>query len=221
MNQTLILTGGDINLEFAMEYCRERRFHKVIAVDDGLRAADKLSIIPDYIVGDFDTVSPLLLYKYENMEHVVIKRFRPEKDFTDTQIAVMKAIEENSFSIHILGGTGTRLDHTLANIQLLQSALEQGIEAMLVSEKNRIRLLGDKRKSIVLKKEESKYKYVSLLPLSEQVLAVTTTGMKYNIKNFDFQIDKNISMGVSNEILEAEAEIRITEGKLLLIESND
>lgn len=221
MNKTLILTGGDINLEFAAEYCMEHEFQMVIAVDAGLRAADRLSIIPDYIVGDFDTVSPLLLYKYENMKDIVIKRYKPEKDFTDTQIAVMKAIEENSFSIHILGGTGSRLDHTLANIQLLQSALECGIEAMIVSEKNRIRLLGDKRKSIILAKEDSGYKYVSLISLSEKVSSVTTTGMKYNVNNYDFYMDKNISIGVSNEIMEPKAEIKITDGKLLLIESND
>lgn len=221
MNKTLILTGGDINLEFAKNYCSKHVFHTVFAVDGGLKAADRLSIIPDYIVGDFDTVSPLLLYKYENMENITIERFKPEKDFTDTQIAVMKAIEENSFSIHILGGTGSRLDHTIANIQLLQSALECGIEAMIVSETNRIRLLGDKRKHIVLNKEDSMYKYVSLIPLSEKVSSVTTMGMKYNVSNFDFCIDKNISMGVSNEIKESKAEIKITDGKLLLIESND
>lgn len=221
MNKTLILTGGDIDLEFAGNYCREHEFNLVIAVDDGLRAADRLSIIPDYIVGDFDTVSPLLLYKYENMDNIKIKRFKPEKDYTDTQIAVMRAIEENSFSIHILGGTGSRLDHTIANIQLLQSALECGIEAMIVSEKNRIRLLGDKRKQITLTKEESMYKYVSLIPLSEKVSSVTTMGMKYNVSDFDFYIDKNISMGVSNEIKETKAEIKIADGKLLLIESND
>lgn len=221
MNKTLILTGGDISLEFAKKYCEKQQFHMVIAVDNGLRAADRLSIIPNFIVGDFDTVSPLLLYKYENMGNITINRFKPEKDYTDTQIAVMKAIEENSFSIHILGGTGSRLDHTLANIQLLQSALECGIEAMIVSEKNRIRLLGDKRKRIVLEKEDSMYKYVSLIPMSDKVCSVTTKGMKYNINNFDFYIDKNISMGVSNEIMEQEAEIRIIDGKLLLIESND
>lgn len=221
MNKTLILTGGDIDLEFAGNYCREQEFNLVIAVDDGLRAADRLSVIPDYIVGDFDTVSPLLLYKYENMDNITIKRFKPDKDYTDTQIAVMRAIEENSFCIHILGGTGSRLDHTIANIQLLQSALECGIEAMIVSEKNRIRLLGDKRKQITLTKEESMYQYVSLIPLSEKVSSVTTRGMKYNVSDFDFYIDKNISMGVSNEIKEMEAEIKIADGKLLLIESND
>ncbi|MBQ3666313.1 MAG: thiamine diphosphokinase [Lachnospiraceae bacterium] len=221
MNNTLIITGGFINIEFAKKYLQNNEFSKVIAVDGGLLAADKLSVIPDYIVGDFDTVSPLLLYKYEKMSNVQIIRYRPEKDFTDTYIAVQKAIEENSFSIHILGGMGSRLDHTLANVQLLQYALHKGIEAVLVSPKNRVRLLGDKRRSIVLRREEVPYKYISLMPVSESVKSVTTTGMKYNVNNFDFQLDQNVSMGVSNEIKNDEAEIHISHGELLLIESND
>ena len=221
MNNTLIITGGTINIEFAKKYLNENEFTKIIAVDGGLHAADKLAVIPDYIVGDFDTVSPLLLYKYENMENVEIIRYRPEKDFTDTYIAMQKAIEENSFSIHILGGMGGRFDHTLANIQLLQYALHKGIEAVLVSPKNRVRLLGDKRRSIILRREETPYKYISLVPISESVKSVTTTGMKYNVKKFDFYIDKNISMGVSNELKNDEAEIHIASGELLLIESND
>ena len=221
MHNTLIITGGTINLEFAREYLKLNHFTKVIAVDGGLLTADRLSIVPDYIVGDFDTVSPLLLYKYENMPQVEIIRYRPEKDFTDTYIAMKKAIEEDSFSIHILGATGSRLDHTLANIQLLQYAMQRGIDAIIASTKNRIRLLGDKRKSIVISKSESPYKYVSLIPFSKKVEMINTQGMKYEIKNFDLYLDKHISIGVSNEIVDQEATIRIGSGELLLIESND
>lgn len=221
MNNTLIITGGDINLDFAGEYIKRNEFSLVIAVDGGLLAVDRLSLIPDYIVGDFDTVSPLLLYKYEKMEKINIIRFRPEKDFTDTYIAMTKAIEEDSFCIHILGGIGSRLDHTLANIQLLQYALEKGIEAILVNEKNRIRLLGDKRRSMTLVRADTLYKYVSLMPLTDKVTSVTTSGMKYNVNNHDFYLNREISMGVSNEIGEDIAEIKIAGGELLLIESRD
>lgn len=219
MNKTLILTGGEIDIDFARNFIKNNKYNIVIAADAGLVIADKLSIIPDYIVGDFDTVNPLLMYKYEKDENVKIIRFKPEKDFTDTQIAVKKAIELNSVFIHILGGTGSRLDHTIANIYLLQSALEAGIDAMLVSKNNRIRLIGYSRKNIII--EKSEYKYVSLIPLSDVVKKITTTGMKYNIENFDMYIDKQISLGVSNEILNNNATINIAEGKLLLIESID
>lgn len=221
MNNTLILTGGDLRPEFVKEYIKDKKFDIIIAVDGGLAVADKADVKPDYIVGDFDTVNSILLYKYEKMEEVKILRYKPEKDATDTGLAIQKAIEENSFSIHILGATGTRFDHTISNILLLQPASEAGIDAMIVNEKNRIRLLGYKRKRITLNKKDNNYKYVSLIPLSEKVTGITTKGMKYNISNYDFYIDKEISMGVSNEIEDEVAEISVMSGKLLLVESND
>ena len=83
MNSVLIITGGNINIEFARKYVEGNEFSHVIAVDGGLLAAENMGIIPDLIVGDFDTVSPLLLYKYEKTEGVNIIRYRPEKDFSD------------------------------------------------------------------------------------------------------------------------------------------
>lgn len=221
MKHTLIISGGHINLEFAGNYMKQNEFNRVIAVDGGLLAADRLGVVPDCIVGDFDTVSPLLLYKYEQMDNVTIKRYRPEKDYSDTYIAMKAAIEEESLSVHIIGALGGRFDHSLANVQLLQYALNHGIESILVSEKNRIRLLGDKRQNIILEKRNSPYKYVSLLPFTDKVSGVTTMGMKYNINNHDFYINKEISLGISNEILDEVAEIRIAGGQLLLVESND
>lgn len=221
MNNTLIITGGDIDFDFASQYIEKNEFDFIIAVDGGLVIADRLSIVPNYIIGDFDTVSPLLLFKYEKMEDVVIKRYRPEKDDTDTKLAMRIAIEENSFCIHILGGFGSRIDHTLANILLLQPAIRAGIEAVMVNKQNRVRLLGYKRKSIELNKSESIYKYVSLIPMSESVKGISARGMKYNLSNYDFYLDKQIGLGVSNELAEDVAEISISEGKLLLIESRD
>lgn len=219
MKNTLIITGGDVDVDFLKKYYEENEFSLVIAADGGLRAADTLGIVPNYIVGDFDTISPLVLFKYEEMENVKIKRFRPKKDFTDTYIALMTAIEEESFAIHIIGGTGSRLDHTLANIQLLQVALNNGIEAIIVSRNNRIRLLGKKRHDIKIYKGE--YKYVSLIPLTDLVTGISTKGLEYNLEERDFYIDKDISLGVSNEILDKEAEVHIDNGTLILMETND
>lgn len=219
MKKTLIITGGDVNPEFALKYCEKEQFDYFIVVDNGLRVAEEIGIIPDYIVGDFDSISPLLLYKYENQKDISIRRFLPEKDFTDTYAAIDIAIEHGSFSIHILGGTGSRLDHTIANILMLQMALEKGVEAIISSENNRIRLLGRKCRKITINKEN--YKYVSLIPLTPVVTNITTVGMKYNIQKHNMYMDKEISRGVSNEILENEGEISIDEGTLIVIESND
>lgn len=219
MKKTLIITGGDVNTEFAAKHYEKEKFDYLIVADNGLQAAEDIGLTPDYIVGDFDSISPLKLYKYENRKDISIRRFLPEKDFTDTYAAIDIAVKAGSFSIHILGGTGSRLDHTIANILMLQMALESGVEAVILNENNRIRLLGRKCRKIVIKKEY--YKYVSLIPLTPVVTNITTVGMKYNVEKYNMYIDREISRGVSNEILENEGEISIDEGTLIVIESKD
>lgn len=64
MKRCLILTGGKLSLAFAGSFLKEHKFEKVVAVDGGLEAAKELDIIPDVIVGDFDTVHPEILAYY-------------------------------------------------------------------------------------------------------------------------------------------------------------
>ncbi len=61
MKRCLILTGGKLSLAFAGSFLKKSKYEKVIAVDGGLEAAKELGIIPDVIVGDFDTVRPEIL----------------------------------------------------------------------------------------------------------------------------------------------------------------
>jgi thiamine pyrophosphokinase len=107
----------------------------------------------------------------------------------------------------------------MANVLLLQKALEKGVEAVIVNENNRIRLLGKRYRRITLKKDM--YKYVSLLPMTPTVTNISTVGMKYNIDKYDMHIDKEISLGVSNEILASTGEISIEDGILIVIEAKD
>ena len=67
----LIITGGTLDLAFARSFLERGSFAKVIAVDGGLEAADALGIVPDYIVGDFDTAERAVLEKYRQMPFIV------------------------------------------------------------------------------------------------------------------------------------------------------
>ena len=71
MKRCLILTGGKLSLAFAGPFLEKNKYEKVIAVDGGLEAAKELGIIPDVIVGDFDTVHPEILAYYRKMEHII------------------------------------------------------------------------------------------------------------------------------------------------------
>ena len=125
-------------------------------------------------------------------------------------------IAEGYTQIHILGATGSRLDHVLSNIGLLGIGLEEGVEILLVDSHNRIRMI---REGISISKKEQYGKYVSLLPFTPKVTGITLMGMKYSLT--DYTMQSYTSIGISNEIVEEEAEIWLRDGVLLVIESKD
>lgn len=221
----IILTGGYLNFKFAKEYLKTLSYDKVFAVDKGLEYADALGMIPDYIVGDFDTVDKMLLKSYEKQilegeKHIYLDRYPAKKDVTDTELAISKAIEENADSITILAATGSRMDHVLANVNLLLQTGVAGIECYIVDETNRIRLLDTSQKKVcMIRKREQHGMYLSLIPLTETVEGLTITGVMYPLQKKT--VCQGNSLTVSNQIVEEEAWISLDSGKLLIIESRD
>lgn len=143
-------------------------------------------------------------------------RLNPIKDDTDTEFVIREAIRRGATKIVILGATGTRLDHVLANIYLLGLGLEHKVHMELVDAYNRIRMINDR---IVIAKNEQFGNFVSVLPIKGDAKGVTLEGMKYPLK--DAMIPCFSSLGVSNEIVEEWAKISVEQGTLLVIESRD
>lgn len=218
MKRALLISGGHIDNNYIKSYLKGRHYDIIIAIDGGLEKAYEIGIMPTHIIGDFDTVSYEILNKYTDNESVSITRLMPEKDFSDTQSALCMAIENNCTHIEIIGGTGTRLDHTIANIHTLQLALNKCDDAVIVNENNRIRLVNGRK---VIERSEAFGKYISFLPLTQKVKGVTLKGFKYPVDDFEFDIYKSLSLGVSNEIVGDRAEVDVAEGILIMIESRD
>lgn len=211
---TLIVTGGNINTEFLKETLEKTEFETIIAADKGLEALNKINVMPNYIIGDFDSVNKTTLNQYEN-KNIEITYLKPEKDFTDTHMAIKLAIEKRAKHITIIGATGTRMDHTLANIHVLKEALQNNVPTEIINENNIIMLINRKAKLI----KNTNYKYVSIIPLTTKITGVTLKGFKYNIENATINLGESI--GVSNEQIEQEALIEIKEGIAILIYSKD
>lgn len=218
MNRVVLITGGNIDIQNLGDYIENSEVSKIIAVDGGLSILDKMRILPDYIVGDFDTISEEILSKYLDNQDIEIIRLIPEKDFTDTHTALEKAIELKPDEIVIFGGVGTRMDHSISNIQLLQCALYKGIKAYILDNNNKIYLINGYTE---IEKSKTYGNYISLIPLSEKVKGVTLKGFKYPLDNFDFDIRKSVTLGVSNEIVEDKAVIEIESGIFMVFESKD
>jgi thiamine pyrophosphokinase len=214
-NSVLIITGGRIDEKFLSDLLKRERFSMIIAADHGLVMVDQLGISPDYIVGDFDSVPEAVLGRYLEGS-TPIETFPREKDKTDTQIAIEAALFHKATSIVLVGATGSRLDHTMANIHLLLLPLQLNIDACIMDEYNKIYL---RRESFRIEKQKQHGDYVSLLPFNGEVNGLTLSGFYYPLDRIT--LTAGSSLGISNEIIEEVAEIEFINGTLLVIESRD
>ena len=214
---TLILAGGNLSLPFLENVIKEHAGATIIAADRGLEACMKLQIEPDYVIGDFDSLDEQVKDAFLADRRNVTK-LNPIKDDTDSEAALHLAFEKTKGDIFLLGGTGTRLDHVLGNIQSLYLALEKGVDCEILDEHNRIRLIqGEYR----IKKAEQYGKYVSLIPFTTDVNGVTLEGLKYPVQDQHFTVQGSGGFGVSNEITADEARISLKQGIFIMIESKD
>ena len=138
--KTLIVSGGELNKDFLQAFISNNEMDYIIAVDKGLEILDSINILPNCILGDFDSIKNGILEKY-NRQDIKIIKLNPEKDFSDTHMALKEAIERKSAEIYILGALGKRMDHAIANIHILREALENNIECKIIDTNNIIKLI--------------------------------------------------------------------------------
>lgn len=214
--KTLIISGGTIEQDFAPSFVRNLKPDYIIGVDRGMQFCYDNQIIPDYIVGDFDSLPASILEWYKETK-IPIREYNPVKDATDTLIALEKALHMGSSEIWILGATGTRIDHVLCNIQILKNAWLAGVSAYLVDSRNQISLPVERR--FTIRKEEQFGTYVSFFPLGEEVEGLTLRGFKYPLDRYHL---RNLEgLGVSNEIADEVGEVSWETGILVMIQSKD
>lgn len=106
---TVLICGGEIEDSFALSFLDRIRPEYIIGIDRGLEFCYKYNIVPQYILGDFDSISPEVLSYYESRD-IPLERYKPEKDATDTRIGLELALKLKSRKIFLLGATGGRLD---------------------------------------------------------------------------------------------------------------
>lgn len=181
----------------------------VICADGGLRHALRLGIEPDVIIGDFDTYKAKLPDKWE------IIKYPPEKDDTDTMLAVKLALSRGYKNITICGGLGGRLDHTFANIQALRYILRHGGNGELVDDSNVATMQGPGVKVY----SRLRGYYCSLFSFGDECSGITATGFKYPLKNG--VLKNSFPLGASNVVTGKSGVISIEKGTLLVIFSKD
>ncbi|MBQ8923929.1 MAG: thiamine diphosphokinase [Lachnospiraceae bacterium] len=214
----IIVSGGSIDDEVLKNIFNEHKNAYIIGVDKGLDTLYRYGIKPKLAVGDFDSVSCKINKNqiYENCDNVM--ELNPEKDYTDTHVAIEKALELKPEHITILGATGGRLDHFLGNLNLLKICLDKDVYADIIDKQNRIRLINEK-KELIIRRKALYGKYVSVIPFSDCVSGITLSGFKYNLSDASLRNDE--TLGISNELVKEEGLIKVGKGYLLVLETKD
>lgn len=213
----VIVSGGELDEALTCEILGEDENSFIIGVDKGVEFLYHHHIMPSYIVGDFDSASSKIRDYYREETDVPIREYNPVKDASDTEIAIRLAMTLGCESILILGATGGRVDHLWANIQSLYIPFKAGIDAQILDNQNRIRLIGGGETRLL--KAEAYGSYFSVFPLGQEVFGFNIEGAKYPLR--EHTLTPYDSLCVSNQIEGEEAVIRFPDGVVILMETRD
>jgi thiamine pyrophosphokinase len=206
----VLASGPNEDIQSALRWAPKP--DRVIAADGGTSLARELGIKPDLIVGDLDSSPAELVAQYER-EGMEIRRYDHNTKWeTDSELALLAALETQPDTIILLGALGGRLDHALANILLLTHPRLAPIN---------VRILDGKQETFLAKPgvwnliRGNPGDTVTLLPLGADVLGVTTEGLHWPLTSET--LPEGHGRGVSNQIDMEGAQVRLDAGRLLVV----
>ncbi|MEW6244327.1 MAG: thiamine diphosphokinase [Bacillota bacterium] len=209
--RAVIISNGQVrDVSYFASFIRPSDY--VIAVDGGLKQAQCLGARVDMLLGDFDSLPEEEVLQLAHAG-VRVMRYPPEKDQTDTHLALEYAVRSGASEVIMLSALGGRLDHTLANLWLLPVYHSTRCPVTIVGDDNTVHLVKDE-----ISMQGRPGEYVSLLPVTPEVRGITTSGLRYPLVNGTLRWGE--SLGISNEFLKEQARVTLTSGMLFVIRVN-
>ena len=203
MKRCVIIGGADIkNYNYIKSRLEKKDF--LIYCDSGLKHLDNLNLKPNLIVGDFDS------YKNPNLDIETIV-LPCEKDDTDTIYAVKEGVKRGFNEFLLIGVIGARLDHTLANVCILNFLNCLRKKAVIIDDYSEMEIVDN------IEVEVTKdFSYFSLLNIFGKAKGISIKNAKYSLKNA--KITTDYQYAISNEVIKGQtATIKVKKGKLLLV----
>jgi thiamine pyrophosphokinase len=177
----------------------------VLAADAGYQTCRKCGILPDLLLGDFDSMD-------QPAEFANVRRSPVEKDDTDTMLAIKTALDEGCGTVYIYGGTGgKRLDHTLANLQTLLYLRRRGGRGYLYDNDFVWTVIENEMMTLEKRVEWGLF---SAFCLGDRAEGIDEEGFQYPLR--DAVLTPEFPMGVSNHILEQQARVTVRRGALAI-----
>ncbi len=202
----VIVGGGEIkDLAFDRQLIRKDDF--IIAADRGLLRCQQMGVTPHLLLGDFDS------YTGEIPVDIPVLEYPVEKDDTDTMLAIKTALERGMTELLLLGMTGGRLDHSIANIQSVVYAAVHGAKAAMAEEDLYITALCGGQSIVIPNREDFT---LSVFSHSDRCSGVTLRDLYYPLE--DGELVNTFPLGVSNHFLPGkDAQIALKEGIAVII----
>ncbi|MGE5579538.1 MAG: thiamine diphosphokinase [Bacillota bacterium] len=188
----------------------------VVAADSGAQYLKDNGIIPWVLVGDFDSCDPGVVSWMDESGSRVITLPR-DKDKTDTEVALDMACDEGFKQAVLVGGLGgDRLEHSLANLSLIEAYAERGLDVVIFHRDTVIfGLLGRGEGAVERRFRGRRGDWVSAFPVTREVRGVTTGGLRFPLSGAT--LVRGTTFGTSNEMTAKSATISVTEGFLLVV----
>lgn len=180
----------------------------IIAADGGYTALFRHDIVPDLMVGDFDSCTIL---PKELPPSIPVRRLNPKKDFTDVHACAKEGMAKGYRHFEFFGCTGGRPEHTLANIQLMAHLATNGYSVRMYGTQQIYDVICNA--GLALPTQDKGY--VSVFSLSDISTGVTIQGLKYPLK--DATLTNTFALGVSNEYTGFEGLVEVKDGCLLIL----
>jgi thiamine pyrophosphokinase len=219
----LVVADGDVPARAALDAAWtgwDAGVTDVVAADGGLARARAIGLRPDVLVGDLDSLDPALLAAAE-ADGIPVRRAPTDKDESDTEVALLAAIERGATRITVLGAFGgPRLDHALANLWLLAHPALASAAIVLLDAGSRAFLVqapGADGGPVTRGLPGPDGATITLLPFGGDVAGITTSGLAYPLR--DEPLTVGPARGLSNLRTGIDAAVTIRSGRLLVVES--
>lgn len=205
MKKCIILANGQTPGKSIFDFLETAGYNTLICADGGANIALKYDIIPDYIIGDMDSIDTKTYdYYYDKCEIIQIKR----QNDTDVEKCLKYAIKNKFTEAVLLGATGDRLDHSFCNLGIVIKFFGK-INLKVIHQKSVLKVYEG-----TVKLSTKKNEIISIYGFDEKT-KITSSGLKYPLKNISLPLGKRES--TSNKAKGEEVILKIKGGKIFVI----
>ncbi len=205
MNKCQLIANGDLPAKEHLDYLAGIGYRRIFCADGGANSASKLNLIPDYIIGDLDSVFPEVILKFINNSTIIKNR---RQDDTDVEKALKYMIKLGFSEVVLLGATGDRLDHSFCNMGIVLKFFDRIKIYILHKTSVLAAFSGTIRMKTIPGETISVYGF-------DDKTKISSKGLKYPLKNISLPFGKKES--TSNEALGREVTLDIRGGKIFVI----